>query len=472
MKKIFYIVILCGLTIASCTRDNYLDFQPRGVVIPSSIDDFRLILDQVSEDENEFFEPQLSKGFGPIHGLSVFLTDNQQINDKLITSFGLGRSAVNAYIYRENFYTSLQEDPDWASYYNQIYVANVVLDGLEKVEGGTLQEIAQLKAEAKLHRAWAYFNLVNIYAVHYNASSAATDLGVPIREGIELEGLDFTRNTIEEVYDYILENILSSVDHLIDVQSNNVTFRPSKAGAYGLLAKVYLYQGNYENAVENANNALLLKNSLRDFNTEVIDDNGVRLNPEIVADPETVWFKLDNSKLPLFVSDELVSSYDTNDLRSQWYASFLDAFGEDIEGFVHQTANGAERLNVGISVADVILTQAEANARLGNITPANDALNTLRETRYALGTYSPISIADANELLTFIKEERRREMVHTFQRLFDIKRYNLFDNDDISVTHSIEGTEATILPNSLNWVFPIAQKYIQQNPEIEQNPRD
>jgi hypothetical protein len=115
---------------------------------------------------------------------------------------------------------------------------------------------------------------------------------------------------------------------------------------------------------------------------------------------------------------------------------------------------------------------AECNARLGNVQAANDALNTLRENRFEAEDFTPLQISDQAELLAFVKDEIRREKAPSTLRTFDIKRYNRFDNDNITISRSFRGETVTIAPNSLNWAFPIAQNYINANPEIEQNPRD
>ncbi len=93
----------------------------------------------------------------------------------------------------QNIFTEdFESDPDWESLYNQIYVTNLVILQVMDAKNGTQQEKEQLLAEARVHRAYAYLTLVNLYAKHYTASTAATDAGVPLRQG-----LDFRRKTSE-----------------------------------------------------------------------------------------------------------------------------------------------------------------------------------------------------------------------------------------------------------------------------------
>lgn len=464
--------ILLVLLFANCSRDNFLDFQPKGVVIPSSVLDYRNILDQVNPYTPNGLDPEgISRGFGGTHTVTSYYNDNQDIVEDLLQDWGFSQNAIKAYTFQENLYSVLEDDPEWSTYYNQIYTVNVVLDGLAKIEGNE-SEVAELVAEARLHRAYAYFNLVNLYCVHYDPATATTDLGVPIREGIELNNLDLTRASVQETYDYLLKDIVESYEDLKDFQSPNFRFRPSKAGASGLLAKIYLYQGKYELALDAANQALNYHATIRQMQPVIPPENTIFF-PIAAEDEQVIWYKYYNVQSPLFVSPALYRLYESEDLRKYWFVPYEFFFNKPIKRFIFSSIYFSDFYGtVGINTADIMLIQAECHARLGNIPETNASLNTLRENRFAPGTYQPIFIKSKAQLLKFVKDERRREMVSSLQRTFDVKRYNRFDDANIRITHSLGGVTATIEPNSLNWAMPIASKYIQQNPEIVQNPRD
>jgi len=470
MKNLRHIVLcIVGVfLINSCSRENYLDFQPRGLVIPSTIADYRSLLDQV----NPSFGDELSRGFNERHIAITYLTDNQLLNDELLGFAATIRPYLRTYMFDDLIYNSLEEDEDWANNYNQIYTANVILNGLETITDGTQAEINELRAEALLHRAYAYFNLVNVYGLHYNPASANTDLGVPIREGIELEDLNLTRASVQSVYDYILNDINTSVDFLKDVQPVELSFRPSKAAAYGLLSKVYLYQSRYQEALGAVELALALKSELRDINRDSFSDNfpELRILPAPFNDEQIVWFKSDRTEI--IATPNLLAQYEPDDLRLGWYEDILVIFGSTVTGKIYFAPDDNANYSNGINTPDLYLIRAECHTRLGNLDLANADLNALRENRFATSTYLPLNITEQTALLQFVKEERRREIVNSTERAFDIKRYNLFDGDNISLSHTINGQTFTLAPNSINWALPIAPRYIQLNPEIEQNPRE
>jgi len=471
-QNILVTIIILGIVLffTNCTRDNFLDFKPRGVIIPDSHLEYRNLLDQLLPYAPDGFTSEgISRGFGGTHSLTSFYNDNQDVIEDLLQDFGLLQNAIRAYTYQDNLYSVLEDDLDWSNYYNQIYTANVILEGLATATG-TDEEIAELVAEARLHRAYAYFHLVNIYSVHYNPTTAATDLGVPIREGTQINGLDLTRASVQETYDYILKDILESYNDLKDFQAQEFRFRPSKAGASGLLARIYLYQGKYELALEAANTALSYNSIITPIE---LPSDSIVVYPIATEDEQVIWYKYYDVEYPIFISNSLYRQYVKNDYRRYWYVTYEWYFNKPRNNFIFIPVffSGIHG-TVGITSVDMLLINAECHARLGNIPETNASLNALREKRFNPATYEPIFIKRKSELLDAVKAERRREMVGAMQRSFDVKRYNLFDNDGITITHTLGGVTATIQPNSLNWAMPIASKYIQQNPEIVQNPRD
>ncbi|MFS4482262.1 RagB/SusD family nutrient uptake outer membrane protein [Hyunsoonleella sp. 2307UL5-6] len=468
MKYSVYTILAVACLLTGCTRDNFLDFEPKGQVIPTKVEEFRALLDQVEPDPNINF----TQGFGSHHDFTILASDNYFLSEQVRANFGISPEQINMYLFRDQISTDNGDDNTWILYYNQIYVANVVLEGLKTVENGTSEEIAALRADASLQRAFAYFNLVNIYSVHYNPETASTDLGVPIREGIDLEGADFTRASVQDIYDIILSDINNNINALPDLQPANLTFRPSKAGAYTFLARVLLYQGRYQEALNAANNGLNLKNTLRNINSDPTDprDANVIAFPLALEDPQLIWFK-DSGGFTIVSTPEFYSLYADNDLRQRWFADANTYFFAPIDNPVFVAHRANNNTNVSLTTADLYLIRMECHTRLSNVAEANRDLNMLRSNRFENGTYTPVNITDEDDLLAFVKDEIRREKAPSVLRTFDIKRYNRFDEQKITVTHTFEGETVVVEPNSLNWALPIANNYIVANPEIEQNPR-
>jgi hypothetical protein len=114
----------------------------------------------------------------------------------------------------------------YASFYNVIYRANIVLENL-----GVLTDdvAAKFEAEAKFVRAHAYFNLVRLYG----------DIPLVDRVISPLEtDIQYTRVASSTIYALIESDLATAVSGL----DNTYRTRASKAAAQALLAKVYLTQ--------------------------------------------------------------------------------------------------------------------------------------------------------------------------------------------------------------------------------------
>lgn len=68
-----------------------------------------------------------------------------------------------------------------------------------------------------------------------------------------------------QTYEQILNDLQESVE-LLPAQLTT-PYRPSKAAAFALLARVYLAMGNYDKALLSAEECLKLHNSLLDYNS-------------------------------------------------------------------------------------------------------------------------------------------------------------------------------------------------------------
>lgn len=100
------------------------------------------------------------------------------------------------------------------SYYvsNQV---NLVLENIDKFED--LQERSIVEGEAKFLRAIVYFDLARFYALPYEAGNSNDQLAVPIvTMGVsDAPQIDYpARNTVEEVYAFIIQDLDDAIDLL------------------------------------------------------------------------------------------------------------------------------------------------------------------------------------------------------------------------------------------------------------------
>src|SRR5690606_22825308 len=100
-------------------------------------------------------------------------------------------------------------------------------------------------------RAWAYFNLVQMYGKRYVAGANNDQMGVPLVLTPTIEGQP--RATVEEVYAQINADLDQAIALLPSTPVNKS--HPDKEVAKGLKARVALVQQNWPVAEAMANEA-------------------------------------------------------------------------------------------------------------------------------------------------------------------------------------------------------------------------
>src|SRR5690606_30324268 len=122
------------------------------------------------------------------------------------------------------------------------------------------------------------------YAKSYDAATAQSDLGVPIRLSSDVMEVS-TRPTLQETYDQILAD-LNEAATLLPAQAE-VQTRASQWAVYALLARIYLDMEQYDLSLQNALKALDIQDDLMDYNT--LDPMAYPIFAEL--NKETIFFQ-------------------------------------------------------------------------------------------------------------------------------------------------------------------------------------
>ena len=151
----------------------------------------------------------------------------------------------------------------WEGAYHGIAVANHVLQLIDqwRAEGREFSEedeakIAAAEAEAYLVRAYNHFVLVNVFAMPYGVNSE-TDLGVPYVTEPETEVLvHYQRNTVQEVYDKIEEDMLKGLAGVVDNYYDVPKYHFNSKAANAFAARFYLFKREYDKVITYADAVL------------------------------------------------------------------------------------------------------------------------------------------------------------------------------------------------------------------------
>lgn len=465
MKTKIYTCFL-SLLVSLCSCNSFLDETPKGTLIPHTTDDFGLLFDDYADDNHIAYGQTLT----------WMMSDDFTMPDEKFHFFDT--ESVNAYTWADHLFTISEDDPAYNRFYHVIFICNYVLANLDKAGKGTQYTREYVEGSAHFHRAYSYLMLVNLYARHYDRQTAAKDLGVPLPLVAEPDAR-LKRATVQEVYEQILSDLLAAEPLLGEKEP--YPFRATRAAADALLARTYLYMGDYKECLEAARKARKLVGEPTDFNQYGPVDG----NPDFGIDgwpydkwdqPEIICYKGDgygpNSDEAYNLSDDLAALFNPEtDLRWQLFITTYQPYGDEPDEDTPRTVGFLFPNNRGLNVGEVYLTEAEACVREGDIDGALDALNTLSRNRHVTGTYVDVTERNPDKLLSLILDERRRELMMKGIRWFDLKRLNKDPRFARTITHTLRGKTYTLKPGDNHYVLPIPANVIDRNNLIEQNPR-
>ena len=100
---------------------------------------------------------------------------------------------------------------------------------------------------------------------------------------------------------------------------------------------------------------------------------------------------------------------------------------------------------------------------------AAEALTALREKRYDPEDDFEVEITDQQELIEFIKAERRRELCFEGHRWFDLRRWGMPEITHVWHTSNTESHTYRLTEKDLMYTIPIPDEAMQENSKLVQN---
>lgn len=453
---------MCLTLMASC--DDYLDIKPKGMVIPEKCEDYEKLLNYA----------QLMKASDSYPN---FMTDDVFLpyDDDLTGGYvSLELPDQRLYTFDSEVFGDGESDGLWEYSYNRIYTYNVIIQEVMGSTQATEDHKKQVRAEALMGRAFEYLTLVNAYGKHYDPATAATDPGVPLMLDEDINKTNLQRASVQAVYDQIKKDLDEAAFDLPERPVLNA-FRASKPVGYGMLARMYLYMGDYEKALENAKISLEHNSALQSILPyEVVDVNKWigRINvPDRANNPENIYIRLAPYTFGLsssvYGSEDLIKLYDKEkDMRYLLYFTrYIDGVDSDYDFWAPFLYT-----NMAMATPEIYLIAAECEARIGKIENAMKYINTLRDNR--IKDNVALTASTKQEALKLVLEERRRELTFVgCTRLIDLKRLNREPEFAKTIIHEVEGVEYKLEPNSPKYILPIPPTVLRFNPNMTPNNR-
>lgn len=452
MKKIkqYSYIILPLLLIMSC-QQAYLDAKPdKALLVPSSLKDFRALSDNLIVYNNA-------------PALNVLSTDEFSTSQSGWNSY---RTAAerNSYIWASDVYEGAILIPDWNNGYQQIFYSNVILEGLANlnVSGQDQQEYQALKGTALFTRGFAYAGLLKQFAAPYQAATAESEQGIPLKLQAAIDE-NATSPNLKICYDQVLSDLEQSIWLLPKVSSFRT--RPVKQAALTMLARVHLDMAEYTKALSYANQALAISSKLLDYNSLSISSaNPFPLSLQGSSNPEVIYYAILNNygfrtNQATVIDAGLLPLYKTGDLRRTHYYITRSNGAVNFKG----NYSGSNQLFGGLAIDELYLIKAECLVRQNEIAQGMQILNALLEKRYTVSTFTPQTTTDQQEALKLIISERRKELIARGLRWADLRRLNNEANLATTLTRNLNNTTYTLSPGGKGYIFPI--------PDYEKNGR-
>ncbi len=445
-RNITLVILLAVALVQSTACKKYL--QEKSVLEiskPESLNDLQQLLDNPS--------------------LSLGLTMDNTATDEVYIDESLWSAVPEIYSKGYVWDPAVQDEEDWVAMYNIVYYTNNVLFNLEQMGSvGTEKERNNIKGAALFMRAHAFYQVAQIYTKQYDAKTANVELGIPLRLNANLNEKS-VRSSLQQTYDQIINDLKEGTNLLPET---SLKTRPSKASCFGLLARIFLQQGEYGNARQAADEYLKIAPDLIDYkviNSGIQYPFGYYQNNKEVSFYFSSPTGLSGVEGAAKIDSVLYQSYQPNDLRKEL---FFVSNGDGSYSF-RGKYTGDMPLFTGIATDEIYLIRAEANARLNNTNAALQDLNLLSSKRYD-ASFVPFSSSNAGEALIIILQERKKELVTRGLRWSDLKRLNKEPQFAITIRRQLGSKTFELPPNDPRYAHLIPQLILSQV-DLPQNPR-
>jgi len=399
--------------------------------------------------------------------------------DELALYDGIGGVHLN-YYQNELSVTDGTGSEHWTPLYSYVFKCNAAIEGLQSATSLNPAVRQQLLGEAKFLRAFQYFYLVTMFGDVPIVLS--TDYSVNERLARSPKEVVFKQiiADLEEAKSLLSTNYLDRSLQPYTGETERV--RPTRWAAAALLARAYLYKGDYANAETQAD---LVINNAAMYDLTPINDVFLKNSLEAIWQLQPVTFGhntedgfvfvlpdsgpgIDENK-GFYISNELLNNFEMGDQRKET-GNWINNVTVDGITYYYPYKYKISELDAPVSeylmvlrLGELYLIRAEARAQLNNISGAQGDLNRIR-TRAGLPNINAI---DKVSLLSAILHERQVELFTEWgHRWLDLKRTGNVDKV-MSIVTPLKAN-GNIWRSFQQW-YPLPFSDIQKGPNLVQN---
>lgn len=493
MKTLHITALICAaLAFTSC--NDWLDLEPTTEV--STEKSIQNVRDAKASIVGLYYLMSDDNGGNKQGWASNFMFHGDVGGDDMRANFGTART-ISDYAYKytpENVSTSY-----WRLPYKVIRNANnilAIIDNISVLES----EVADrdyVKGQALTIRAYSHFLLANTFGFPYMKDQGAS-LGTPLAMSKIASTEKRARNTVAEMYTAIIGDLKAAIP-LMKSKSSETVGQIGKLGAQQLLARVYLYSGQWDLAFDTAKEVIdgataagyrlftkeeyvsraawktkNLAEGLFAFQFNATSQSGATCVPFLLNDKSDGYNDYVYSK-------RFYELWDPADIRKESVTKVLRIGTDPLDsyycvkygGIMESSEGKVSEANISIlRLTESYLIAAEASTHLSDATKKSLGVGYYNAIHTRAGLTAKASIT-LDDVLT----ERRFELVGEGHRKFDLLRNNLKiirNPEDADIQHFVNeiseaSGNATIDWNSFNSIYPIPRSEMDANPNIVQN---
>lgn len=347
----------------------------------------------------------------------------------------------------------------WGNSYNQIYSVNAIIEGLQLSEMIQQSDKDQLTGEALFIRAMLHFYLENLYGnIPYITT---TDYAV---------NSTVSRMPTAQVYGNIIADLSMASSLLPEEYPSADRTRVNRSAVNALLARVYLYSGDFAQAADAASAVL---NNTATYNDEAVADIFLKDSRSTIWQFSPMSEGVNSYEAQSFIftagppsfaalSNSLLDSFEDGDQRRlQWVAEVAGDGGPWYHSYKYreQFTGASVEYSIVLRLAEMYLIRSEARLAQGDLIGALEDLNHIRNTA---GLPDVGAGTDAEILAAILRERRVEFFTEHGHRFFDLKRLGMLGQVLSGVKPGWQAADA---------LLPIPENDLRLNPNLSpQNP--
>jgi len=344
----------------------------------------------------------------------------------------------------------------WLPAYQLIFHANNIIEGLATSTGVSPAVKKQLEGEAKFVRGFCHFYLIQLFG------------DVPLITSTDYRvNAVHPRTPVNQVYEQVISDLQDAKSLTAPNYPSSGRVRVNSFAAAALLARVYLYKGEWQKAETEASTVIAqpsyslatTANAFLSNSTEAI----WQLMP-VAANFNTlegnIFVPAAGSAPAYGVTSSVMNAFEMNDSRKTNWTKTITVGGINYtypSKYKVKTGATVTEYYIVLRLAEQYLIRAEARASQAKLSDAKTDLNVIR-TRSGL---APTTATDIASLLSAIEDERKLELFAEWgHRFFDLKR--------TSRINAVLGVKPGW--NETDTLWPIPLQELQRNSNLTQNP--